>query len=108
MKGIFPESFYPSAVIIHSEIYYFQNLGFFGGGFFGLFLSRAVLAAYGGSQAMGLIRATAASLHHCSWQRRILNPLSEARQGIEPETSNLMVPSRNPFRCATMKTPNIL
>ena len=36
-------------------------------------------AAYGGSQARDQIRATAADLHHSSWQRRILNPLSKAR-----------------------------
>ena len=50
--------------------------------------------AYGGSQAGGQIRAVASAyvratamqdpshvydLHHSSWQRRILNPLSEAR-----------------------------
>ena len=56
--------------------------------------SRATPTAYGGSQARGLIgalppayaRATATwdpscvcDLHHSSWQRRILNPLSEAK-----------------------------
>ena len=35
-------------------------------------------------------------LHHSSQQRRILNPLSEARD----QTHNLMVPSRIHFRCA--------
>ena len=40
---------------------------------------RAALAAYGGSQAKGPIGAVAASLHHPSQQRRVLNPLSEAR-----------------------------
>ena len=60
---------------------------------FFLFLSAAP-AAYGGSQARGRIGAVAAGLrqshsnaeseprlrpdlHHSSWQRRILNPLSE-------------------------------
>jgi len=40
-------------------------------------------------------------LHHSSWQRQILNPLSEARD----RTRNLMVPSRICFRCATTGTP---
>ena len=41
------------------------------------------------------------NLHPSSWQRPILNPLSEARD----RTHNLMVPSRNNFRCATTGTP---
>ena len=41
------------------------------------------------------------NLHHSSWQRRILNPLNEARDG----THNLMVPSRISFRCTMMGTP---
>ena len=60
--------------------------------FFHLF--RAVPLAYGGSQARGQIRAKAPAyatatampylscicdLHHSSWQRHILNPLSKAR-----------------------------
>ena len=52
--------------------------------------------AYGGSQARGLIRATAASLHqshsnlhHSSWQRWILNPLGETKD----QTLNHMAPS---------------
>ena len=40
-------------------------------------------------------------LHHSSWQRRILNPLSEAGD----RTRNLMVPSWICFRCATTGTP---
>ena len=40
-------------------------------------------------------------LHHSSWQRRILNPLSEARDG----TRNLTVPSRIHFHCAKTGTP---
>ena len=40
-------------------------------------------------------------LHHSSWQRQILNPLSEARD----QTRNLMVPSQIHFRCAMMGTP---
>ena len=43
-------------------------------------LFRATPATYGGSQARGLIGATVASLHHSSWQRQILNPLSEGRR----------------------------
>ena len=43
------------------------------------FLFRAAPVALGRSQARGLMRATAAGLHHSSWQRRILNPLSEPR-----------------------------
>ena len=40
-------------------------------------------------------------LHHSSQQCRILNPLSEARDG----TRNLTVPSQIRFCCATMGTP---
>ena len=40
-------------------------------------------------------------LHHSSRQCRILNPLSEARDG----TRNLMVPSWIRFCCATTGTP---
>ena len=40
-------------------------------------------------------------LHHSSWHRRILNPLSKARD----RTCNLMVPSRICFHCAIMGTP---
>ena len=81
-----------------------------------LFFFRAAPAAYGNFQARGWIRATAANLchshsnmgsepvcdlHHSSWQRWILNPLSEARD----RTRNLMVKSRIHFCCATMRTP---
>jgi len=59
--------------------------------FFGLF--RAAPTAYGGSQTRGQIGAVAAGLHHCSWQRWILNPLSEARD----PTCNLMVTSQIRF-----------
>ena len=73
--------------------------------FFCLFaISWAPPVAYGGSQARGLIgtiatgyaRATATrdlrcvcNPHHSSLQRRIVNPLSKARN----QTHNLMVPS---------------
>ena len=74
--------------------------------------------AYGSSQARGVIRATAeayatatampdlsrvCNLHHSSWQRQILNPLSEARDG----TRNLMVPSQIHFLYAMTGTPHI-
>ena len=69
-------------------------------------ISWAAPAAYGDSQARGLIRAVVAGLcqshsnagskprlqptSQLSWQCRILNPLSKARD----QTHNLMVPSR--------------
>ena len=56
--------------------FFFLSLSFF---FFWLY--RATPVAYGGSQARGHIGAAAASLHPSSWQCRILNPLSEARDG---------------------------
>ena len=40
-------------------------------------------------------------LHHSSWQRWILNPLSETRD----QTRNLMVPSQICFHCTTTGTP---
>ena len=61
---------------------------------------RATLTVYGGSQARGLIRAVAAGLCHSSQQRRILNPLSEARD----QTHNLVVPSWIPFCCTKTGT----
>ena len=42
-------------------------------------------------------------LHHSSWQRRILIPLTEARD----RTRNPVVPSRIRFHCATMGTPSL-
>ena len=56
--------------------------------FFFCFLFRAVSKAHGGSQARGPIGAVAAGLcsvcdlYNSSWQRWILNPLSEARDRI--------------------------
>ena len=41
------------------------------------------------------------NLHHSSWQRRILNPLSEARD----RTCNLMLPSQIHFCYATTGNP---
>ena len=46
------------------------------------------------SQARGLIRAAAARLHHSTLQRRILNPLSKARD----RTPVLMDTSQFPYR----------
>ena len=42
-------------------------------------------------------------LHYSSWQRWILNPLSEARD----QTRNLVVPSWIRFLCATTGIPEI-
>ena len=71
--------------------------------------------AYGGSQARGQIGAVAASLHHShsnsgseqpiyhsSWQRQILNPLSESRD----RTCVFMDASQICFCWATIVTPN--
>ena len=82
-------------------------------------LFRAAPMAYGGSQAKGLIRPTAAGLlayaiampdpsyvydlHHRSWQHWILNPLSETGN----QTHNLMVPGWICFCCATTGTPSL-
>ena len=44
------------------------------------------------------------SLHHSSWQRRILNPLSEARD----RTCVLMDTGQVHFCCATMGTPPVI
>ena len=66
-------------------------------------LLRATPTAYGGSQARGRIGALVAGLHHSSWQHRILNPLSEARD----QTHNLMVPSWIHFRCTKTGTPRL-
>ena len=65
-------------------------------------LFRAVPAASGGSQARGLIGATAAATYtRAQWQQWILNPLIEARA----RTHNLMVPSQIHFLCAMTGTP---
>ena len=61
------------------------------------FFFRASPMAYGGFQARGPMRATAASLHHS----QILKPLGELRD----PTHNLMVPSWINFCCTTMETP---
>ena len=69
--------------------------------FLGGVLFRAAPTAYGGSQARGLIRAVAAGLHHSSQHCWILNPLSEARDGIH----NVMVPSWICFHCGKTGIP---
>ena len=81
-----------------------------------LLLFRATPMAYGGSQARGLNRASAASLcHRCSNTRsklklrptpssqqcQILNPLSKTKD----QTHNLMVLSRIHFCCAMTEAP---
>ena len=74
-----------------------------------------IRAAYGGSQARGQIRAAGlhhshnntrsvscvCDLHHSSRRRRILIPLSEARD----RTRNLLVPSQIFFCCTTTGPP---
>ena len=82
--------------------------------FFFILLFRATPTAYRGSQARDRIGATAADLHHShscfcdlhhsSWQRQSLNPLSKTRD----QTRNLMVPSRIRFCCAMTGTPLLL
>ena len=88
----------------------YHDLGFI---FLFFCLFRAATTAYGGSQARGLIGATAASLHHShsnfkskpclkpTAQRQIFNPLSEAKD----RTHKLMVPSWIHFHCTMMGTP---
>ena len=61
--------------------------------FFCLFaIAWATPMAHKGSQARGIARrdpSRVCNLHHSSWQRQILNPLSKARD----QTHNLIVPS---------------
>jgi len=68
------------------------------------FLFRATPEAFGGSQARGLVGATAASLHHISQQCHILNPLSGARD----LTQILMDTSWVHYCLSTVGTPNCL
>ena len=74
--------------------------------------SRAAPTAYGGLELLlpAYARATAmpdpsrvCNLHHSSWHRWTLNPLSKARD----RTRNLMIPSWIRFHCATMGTPHV-
>ena len=67
-----------------------------------IFLLRAGPAACGSSQGRGQIEAAAARLHLSSWQCRILNPLSEAR---DPNCV-LMDTSRVHFCWATIGNPS--
>ena len=78
---------------------------------------RAAPVAYKNSQGMGRIGAAillayaiatamqdlslVCELHHSSWQCRILDPMSEARD----QTCILMDTSRIHFHCATTGTP---
>ena len=75
---------------------------------------RAALEAYGSCQARGSIRVAAINLrhshvgpkpyldlYHSSGQRRIPDPVSEARD----QTRMLMDTSRICFRCPTKRTP---
>ena len=91
------------AIYIPTSIYEFTLLILFFFFFFFVFLPflGPLPSAYGGSQARGRIGAVATGLrqnhsnagsdhHHSSRQRRILNPMSKARN----QTRNLMVPSR--------------
>ena len=87
---------------------------------FFVFLFRATPMAYGGSQARGPVRATAAGLHHShsntrselhlwptysSWQHQILNPLNEERdRAIKPGSSWILVRFVN--HRAAMGTPH--
>ena len=61
--------------------------------------SEPQLPAYAGASASP-DSSRVCDLHHGSWQRRIPNLLSEARD----QTCNIMVPSWIRFRCATMGT----
>ena len=63
--------------------------------------SETLLPAYTTATAMG-IWSHVGNLHHSSWQHRILNPLSEARDGIclLMDTSQIFF-----FHCATTGTP---
>ena len=66
------------------------------------FFFRATPAAYGGFQARGQVRATAAGLHHSSQQHWIPDPLCETRD----PTCILMDPSWIRFCCATRGIPS--
>ena len=91
------------------EIYYKQYFFFLL--FLGPHLQHMEVPSLGVRSELGLpayTRATAmpdlshiCNLHHSSWQHRILNPLSEARD----QSRNLMVPSLIHFRCAMMGNP---
>ena len=64
-------------------------------------LFRAALTAYGGFQAGGRIRATAASLHHSSQQCQTPDPRNKARD----QTHIFLDTGQIRFCCATVGTP---
>ena len=82
--------------------------------FLGLHLRHMEFPRLGVEQKLQLLAYTIATatpdlslvrdLHHSSRQRRILNPLSEARD----RTCNLMVPSQIHFCCANGNSKNLL
>ena len=72
--------------------------------FFFFLLFRAIPSAYGGSQAKGPIRATAASLYHIYSNARSLTHWT--RPGNKPATSWFLVGFG--FRCVTTGTPPTL
>jgi len=108
---------YGALICYTSQILHFSFLSSFF--FFFLFVFfRAAPAAYGGSQAMGWIRATAADLHHshnnagskpCLWPTPQLTATLDPRPTERGQGSNphLVVASRIRFHCATTETPDI-
>ena len=94
------------------SISFFLSFLFFG--FLGPHLRHIEVSKLGGEleiQLLAYATATATQdpshvydLYHSSWQRQILNPLSNARD----RTWNLMVPSQIHFLGATMGTPGAL
>ena len=99
------DGFKSIAIFVCTDAHMIQSLTS-GSFFFCVCVFLGPPAAYGDSQARGLIGAIAASqsqshsnagskllvcdLHHGSWQCWILNPMSKARDG----TRNVMVPSQ--------------
>ena len=70
------------------------------------FFFRAALAAYGGSQARGLIGAVAASLRHSHSNARSLT--HSPRSGIEPASSWILVSFVNHWAMMGTPTPRYL
>ena len=87
------------------SLYLQHNLPFF------FLLFRASLTAFGGSQAGGQIRATAASLHHSHSKAGSKPHLRSTPQftamtfEARDPNCNLMITSRIHFHCATMGIP---
>ena len=117
--------YYPYITTLLFAFFIFTMLKFIGHSkcyklFFFFFLFRATPVAYGGSQARGPVRATAASLHHkhsntmyltcdchlhhSSQKCQFLNPLSETRGW----NCNLIVPNQICFCCVTTGTPKLV